>query len=94
MTEGEIKNEKVLNYGRKFSSRKILIISTGGTFISIKTESGLQPQFNESELREKLNPVSLDCDIIFENLFNIDSANIQPKHWKLLSECINKHYKT
>ena len=95
MTEAEEKDKKkVLKYGRKFSSRKVLIISTGGTFNCVETDIGLQPQFNESELREKLKPVSEECDLSFENLFNIDSANIQPKHWKLISDCISKHYKS
>ena len=86
--------KKLLKYGRKFSSRKVLIISTGGTFNCIKTELGLQPQFNESELREKLKPVSSECDLTFENLFSIDSSNFLPKHWKLISACINNNYKS
>ena len=94
MTDNEDKDKKVLKYGRKFSARRVLIISTGGTFNCVQTELGLQPQFNEAELREKLKPVSEECDLSFENLFSIDSANIQPKHWKLISECINKHYKS
>ena len=94
MADVENKDKKVFTYGRKFSSRKILIISTGGTFNCVQTDSGLQPQFNESELREKLKPVSEDCDLSFENLFTIDSANIQPKHWKIISDCVNKHYKS
>ena len=94
MTESEDKGKKFLQYGRKYSSRKVLIISTGGTFNCVKTEQGLQPQFNESDLREKLKPISADCDLSFENLINTDSANIQPKHWKLLADCINKNYKS
>ena len=94
MTETEDKHKKIIKYERKFSSRKVLIISTGGTFNCKQTDSGLQPQFNESELREKLQPVSEGCELSFENLLNIDSANIQPKHWVLIADCINKHYKT
>lgn len=88
------KDKKILKYGRKFSSRRVLIISTGGTFNCVQTELGLQPKFNESDLRERLKPVSCDCDLSFENLFNIDSANIQPNHWKLLADCVNNHYKS
>ena len=90
----EADDKKVFNYKRKFSARKVLIISTGGTFNCVQTELGLQPQFNESELREKLKPVSSECELSFENLFNIDSANIQPKHWKILADCVYKHYKS
>ena len=93
MTENENKIQNQLNVPKKSSDKKILIISTGGTFICIETETGLQPQFNEEILREKLKHFSSGCELSFENLFNIDSANILPKHWILLSNCIKKHYK-
>ena len=73
---------------------KILIISTGGTFNSVPTDSGLQPQFNETDLRERLKPISDGCNLTFQNLFNIDSANFEPKHWKLISESIEEHYQS
>ena len=79
----EEKDKKLYEYGRKMSAKKILIISTGGTFNSINTDLGLQPQFDESELREKLKPVSGECELTFENILSLDSANIQPKHWKI-----------
>ena len=51
MAEAEEKDKKkVLKYGRKFSSRRVLIISTGGTFNCVETDIGLQPQFNESNI--------------------------------------------
>ena len=73
---------------------KILIISTGGTFNAVPTDSGLQPQFNETDLRERLKPISDGCNLSFQNLLNIDSANIEPKHWKLMSESIKEHYQS
>ena len=73
---------------------KILIISTGGTFNSVPTDSGLQPQFNETDLRERLKPISDGCNLTFQNLFNIDSANFEPKHCKLISESIKEHYQS
>ena len=73
---------------------KILIISTGGTFNAVPTDSGLQPQFNETDLRERLKPISEGCNLSFQNLLNIDSANIEPKHWKLMSESIKEHYQS
>jgi L-asparaginase len=94
MAETEEKDKKLLKYERKFSARKVLIISTGGTFNCVETEKGLSPRFNEAELREKLRPVSAECELTFENLFSIDSANILPKHWKIISDCINKNYKS
>jgi L-asparaginase len=83
-----------ISFKRKFSAKKILIISTGGTFNCIQTDEGLLPEFNENELRKRLQPVTSECELTFENLLNIDSANILPKHWKMIADCINKHYKS
>ena len=94
MTEFEIKPKTTVSYKTKFSQKKILIISTGGTFNCVQTEEGLKPQFDESKLRESLKPVTSECELIFENLFLIDSCNVVPKHWKLIAECVNKYYKS
>ena len=92
MTETNKKTK--ISFKRKFSAKKILIISTGGTFNCIQTDEGLLPEFNENELRKRLQPVTAECELIFENLLNIDSANILPKHWKMIADCVNKYYKS
>ena len=91
--EHEIKENKTVKYTQKYPSKKILIISTGGTFNCVQTEQGLIPKFDESDLRSRLQPVTSECELTFENLFLIDSSNILPKHWKLIAECVNKYYK-
>ena len=92
MTETNKKTK--ISFKRKFSAKKILIISTGGTFNCIQTDEGLLPEFNENELRKRLQPVTAECELTFENLLNIDSANILPKHWKMIADCVNKYYKS
>ena len=92
MTETDKKTK--ISFKRKFSAKKILIISTGGTFNCIQTDEGLLPEFNENELRKRLQPVTAECELTFENLLNIDSANIIPKHWKMIADCVNKYYKS
>ena len=92
MTETDKKTK--ISFKRKFSAKKILIISTGGTFNCIQTDEGLLPEFNENELRKRLQPVTTECELTFENLLNIDSANILPKHWKMIADCVNKYYKS
>ena len=92
MTETDKKTK--ISFKRKFSAKKILIISTGGTFNCIQTDEGLLPEFNENELRKRLQPVTAECELTFENLLNIDSANILPKHWKMIADCVNKYYKS
>ena len=76
---------------KSLTTKKILIISTGGTFNCVQTDKGLMPRFQEDELRENLKPVTTECELILENLLNIDSANIKPEHWKLLADCIEKY---
>lgn len=92
MTETDKKTK--ISFKRKFSAKKILIISTGGTFNCIQTDEGLLPEFNENELRKRLQPVTAECELTFENLLNMDSANILPKHWKMIADCVNKYYKS
>lgn len=84
---------KTVRYIRNFpSTKKILIISTGGNFIE---EEGVKnTKFDEKSLRERLQPVISGCEVIFENLFLIDSVNILPKNWKIIADCIDKYYKT
>ena len=94
MVESELKLKKTVSYKTKFSDKKILIISTGGTFNCIQTEEGLKPKFDEKKSRESLQPVTSDCELTFENLFLLDSCNIVPNHWKLIAECVNKYYKS
>ena len=92
MTESQIKT-KTIRYVKNLKSKKILIISTGGTFNCIQTEEGLIPKYDEDSLRELLQPVISECEVSFENLFLLDSSNILPKHWKMIAECVNKYYK-
>jgi L-asparaginase len=92
MTESQIKT-KTIRYVKNLKSKKILIISTGGTFNCIQTEEGLIPKYDEASLRELLQPVISECEVSFENLFLLDSSNILPKHWKMIAECVNKYYK-
>ena len=94
MVESEIKQKTTVSYKTKFSEKKILIISTGGTFNCVQTNEGLKPKFDEKSLREKLQPVTTECELTFENLYNIDSCNVVPEHWKLIAECVNKYYKS
>ena len=94
MAESELNLKKELVIKQNVLKKKILIISTGGTFICIQTEKGLKPKFNEKKLRESLQPVTSECELTFENLFQIDSINMVPNYWKIIAECVDKYYKS
>ncbi len=72
--------------------KKILMIGTGGTIASAVTESGLAPELTTSQLLEHLPQVSGICQVECLQLLNLDSTNVGPHHWKLMSRCIRENY--
>lgn len=68
--------------------KKILIINTGGTFSSVKSEGGLTPGLGEHDILKELEMVAKDCSLEYEDFCSLDSANILPEHWAGLAERI------
>lgn len=69
--------------------RKILVIGTGGTISCAKSENGLTPSLSVSEL---LKRIDVPCEIHSEQLFNLDSTNMTPRHWEALARLIRERY--
>lgn len=72
--------------------KRILLIGTGGTIASAVTDSGLAPELTTSQLLEHLPEVSDICRVECMQLLNLDSTNVGPSHWKLMSQCIRRYY--
>lgn len=72
--------------------KKILIIGTGGTIASIMTKQGLRPAYRTKELISFFLEAMEFAEAEGMMLFNLDSMNIQPKHWTMLAEEIRKQY--
>lgn len=72
--------------------KKILFIATGGTIASKKSESGLKPQITPEELLSYIPALKSICEVDTLQLLNLDSTNMEPKHWILIVECIRDHY--
>lgn len=72
--------------------KRILLIGTGGTIASAVTDSGLAPELTTSQLLEHLPEVCDICQVECMQLLNLDSTNVGPSHWKLMSQCIRRHY--
>ncbi len=72
--------------------KKILLIGTGGTIASAKTEGGLSPQLKTDELLKYIPDIVDKAIIDTYELFSIDSTNIQPKHWLSMAETIQSKY--
>lgn len=72
--------------------KKILFIATGGTIASRRSDSGLKPQITPQELLEYISQVKDICQIEAIQLLNLDSSNMEPKHWKLIVHTIREQY--
>ncbi len=72
--------------------KDILLIATGGTIASKKSENGLKPQIKPDELLTYIPQVKKVCRVHVKQLLNLDSSNIEPVHWKMMVECIRKNY--
>lgn len=69
--------------------RRLLVIGTGGTISCAKSENGLAPSLSVKEIVER---VDVPCEIVTEQLFNIDSTNMTPRHWERLAALIRERY--
>lgn len=74
------------------TKKKILLITTGGTIASIKTDGGLLPDIDADTLLSYIKDSEELADITTVELLNLDSTNVGPKHWKVLTEYIMSQY--
>ena len=72
--------------------KKILLIGTGGTIASQKSDDGLRPQIKPSALLSYVPGVKKFADVSSIELFNLDSTNIQPDNWIQIADCIKSNY--
>jgi L-asparaginase len=72
--------------------KKILFIATWGTFASIKTSEGLKPGFHIEELLNLFPESKTIAHIDGIQIAHLDSSNIEPKHWTLMTQTIQKNY--
>lgn len=75
---------------------KVLIIYTGGTFGMIKNKSGALIPFDFSLILEHLptlRNLSLELTVISFST-PIDSSNVNPDHWKVITKIIFDNYST
>ncbi len=72
--------------------KKILLIATGGTIASKHSRNGLCPQIDAAEILGYVPQINEFCEAEALQICNIDSTNIEPKHWKLMVETIREQY--
>lgn len=72
--------------------KRILMIATGGTIASKRSSGGLKPLITSEELLGYVPDAKKFCHADAIQVLNIDSTNMQPKHWLLIARTIEDHY--
>ncbi|QAT50486.1 asparaginase [Caproiciproducens sp. NJN-50] len=68
--------------------KKILLLTTGGTIASEPTEEGLAPAMDGNQFAAYLSGLAANHRIQIENLYQLDSSNIQPEEWQGMARAI------
>lgn len=74
--------------------KKILIIATGGTLACVQDEKGLIPGLSGNDILSYITDITDLYDVDFFELFQLDSANIQPRNWQTMAETIYAKYQS
>lgn len=72
--------------------KRILMIGTGGTIASKPTKNGLTPGLSSEDLISYIPQVKKVCEVTTMQVCNIDSTNVTPEHWTLLTKTIEEQY--
>ncbi|MGN1148665.1 MAG: asparaginase [Lachnospiraceae bacterium] len=68
--------------------KKILMISTGGTLASSGSENGLAPGLHGSDILNRISGLTDGFLVDVEEMFMLDSSNMQPEEWSRLAQRI------
>ncbi len=72
--------------------KRILMLGTGGTIACRHTENGLAPAITPEELLGYIPDAARVCDIHTTQVCNVDSTNMTPVYWGMISRAIEKNY--
>ena len=61
--------------------KHILMLATGGTIASKKTNTGLTPSLLSEQILEYVPRIKTFCNVTTIQLCNIDSTNMSPEYW-------------
>lgn len=72
--------------------KKVLMIATGGTIASRRSENGLSPQMSCEEMLSFVPQIKELCSVDSIQLMNIDSTNVTPSEWIKIATTIEDNY--
>lgn len=71
--------------------KKILFMATGGTFSSVASPDGVKPALSIDDMIARFHKRPNDIDITGIQITNLDSTNIEPRHWQAFAQAIQEH---
>lgn len=74
--------------------KRILFIGTGGTIASELTDEGIHPNIDAEMLLSYAPKIREICDVDCVSLYNLDSSNLTPDHWRGVAEQIEKNFES
>lgn len=72
--------------------KHILLIATGGTIASKRTEDGLAPLISSEELLSYVPAAKEFCTTDAIQILNLDSTNVHPEHWLKMAQAVEDNY--
>lgn len=69
---------------------RIKLLATGGTINSLEGAAGLTPGGTSENLLHYLRALYPDIVFSYEDVFQLDSSNIQPEQWRILAAKIHE----
>lgn len=72
--------------------KKVLLILTGGTIASQKSESGLVPSLGAQDMLGMIPEINSLCEVDTIQVLNLDSSNMTPHSWALIADAIACKY--
>ncbi|MDD3335339.1 MAG: asparaginase [Eubacteriales bacterium] len=67
---------------------KIALLATGGTIACTPGEHGLEPTLKAADLGNSIGGV-FHCEIVTQDVFLMDSSNMQPEEWSALAAAVD-----
>lgn len=72
--------------------KKILLLGTGGTIACVPSADGLVPQLDGAALLQLAPQLDGLCRIDCKQIMNLDSSNLEPRHWQQMAEAVAQNY--
>ncbi|NLE68760.1 MAG: asparaginase [Clostridiales bacterium] len=69
---------------------RITLLATGGTIASQQTDQGLMPLTTAAGILEFMPSLKDLADLKAQDVFMLDSSNIQPEEWQLLARAVQE----